>query len=455
MYLLATLLVAVVALCFIPAIIAAAVLLPKTAAGLGLGALFPLLLAGSVNQGGGYAGAALDEAAFQRTVLDTVASFKDDVGELKRVANTQARIISDLQRQRIGSIAGGSGPRRKGTVSDDCARNLAASLIIHCERCGKLDALLPNASMRGAFLTEAREFAGVTRTAESSTELPLPTAYSGELLELIEEFGVARKAMTHYPMTSGINKPPRFGDRPAFGSIAMSQPFDEKRPTFGFASLEPHKIGGIIIVPREIQDLSIVKLGQFLAMYGATEFARAEDLWAFLADGSATYEQVNGISQVCQENGKSVTLAAGKTKPSDTTMDDFRAMRSKVRAAALNGAAYYMSQTWEAKLRTYNNNLNDPYVFIYRQDGTPLLDGFPIVWTEVLQAYGTAAAASKCLAAFGRLKYWWFGEHSTPRIDVSEHVYFQNDQLATRFIEEIDFDYNDLAAMSVLLTPAG
>ena len=29
----------------------------------------------------------------------------------------------------------------------------------------------------------------------------------------------------------------------------------------------------------------------------------------------------------------------------------------------------------------------------------------------------------------------------SPRKDTSEHVFFANDQLAVRFIEEIDFDY--------------
>jgi len=45
------------------------------------------------------------------------------------------------------------------------------------------------------------------------------------------------------------------------------------------------------------------------------------------------------------------------------------------------------------------------------------------------------------IAVFGAMSFWWMGEHGIPRIDTSEHVYFANDQLAVRFIEEIDFDY--------------
>ena len=50
--------------------------------------------------------------------------------------------------------------------------------------------------------------------------------------------------------------------------------------------------------------------------------------------------------------------------------------------------------------------------------------------------------------------YWWFGEHGTPRIDTSDHVFFQNDQLAVRFLEEIDFDYCVPNAAAALLTAA-
>src|SRR3989441_12105137 len=87
-------------------------------------------------------------------------------------------------------------------------------------------------------------------------------------------------------------------------------------------------------------------------------------------------------------------------------------------------------------------------------DGTAILDGYPIVWTDVLQAYSTSAAPDAPIAVFGAMSFWWMGEHGTPRIDTSEHIYFANDQLAVRFIEEIDFDYAAVDATAALLTAA-
>src|SRR5882762_8560104 len=184
----------------------------------------------------------------------------------------------------------------------------------------------------------------------------------------------------------------------------MSAAITEKSPTITFASLESHKIGGIVRLPREIDEQSVVAMGNFLARYGAIEFARAEDQWGFLADGTGTYETVKGVVQIARDNSKPVVLAATKTKPSDATLADFRTLRTKVNKAALNGrlSAYYLDSTWETALPGFKTTA-EPMVYQRLPDGTAILDGYPIIWTDVLQAYQTSAAADKAVAVFGAL----------------------------------------------------
>jgi HK97 family phage major capsid protein len=379
-------------------------------------------------------------------------------GEVQALKQTSEQLGADLKEVRRVLAARGlgapGGVRSAGQVSAACARQMAATFIAHCEKSGKLDALCPVPAQRDVLADFARDTLGLTtRTALSTTDIPLPDQYGSEIRELISEFGVVRRKMSPYPIGMGTARPARMGTRVAFGSIAMSAAFPEKSPTLGFASLESHKIGGIVRLPREIDEQSIVAMGQFLARYGAVEFARAEDTWGFLADGSPTYEQAKGIVAIADENDGTLSLAAGKTKPSDVTLDDFRAMRLLVNKAALNGriSAYYLDTTWEARLAAFKTDA-DPGVYVRFPDGSAVLDGYPIVWTDVLEPYGTAAAANKPVAVFGALSFWWMGEHGTPRIDTSEHVWFANDQLAVRFIEEIDFDYCASDAVSVLKT---
>ncbi len=376
--------------------------------------------------------------------------------EVKALREGNDRLTTDLKdvRRQLASRQTVLAPRRSGQVSEGCARHMASMFIAHCERSDKLDALCSVPAQRDALVTFARDTLGLsTRAALTTTDIILPTQYGGEIRELISEFGVVRRCMAPYPIGMGTARPARMGTRPAFGSIAMSAAFPEKSPTVTFASLESHKIGGIVRLPREIDEQSIVAMGQFLARYGAIEFARAEDTWGFLANGSGTFETVQGVVHIAEANDCVHTLAAGKTKPSDATLDDFRALRTVVNKAALNGrlSAYYLDSTWETRLPAFRTPA-EPNVYQRLPDGSAILDGYPVVWTDVLTAYGTAAAADEPLAVFGALSFWWMGEHGTPRIDTSEHVWFANDQLAVRFIEEIDFDYAAPDATAALMT---
>jgi HK97 family phage major capsid protein len=374
---------------------------------------------------------------------------QDETAQLKQHVDDTRRLVA--------ARSGMSSRRRTaGLVSDDCARHLSAQFICHCEKSDKLEALCSAPAQRDSLRDFARgTFNLATRTALTSSDIPMPSEFSGEIRELIADFGVVRRRMSPYPIGMGIARPARMGTRPAFGSIAMSAAITEKSPTLTFASLESHKVGGIVRLPREIDEQSIVAMGQFLARYGAVEFARAEDVWGFLADGSGTYESVRGIVQIARDNNKSVFLPATKTKPSDATLDDFRAVRRLVNKAALNGrlSAYYLDTTWETRLPGFRT-AGEPNVYQRLSDGTAMLDGYPIVWTDVLEPYGTGVSADKPIAVFGALSFWWMGEHGSPRLDTSEHVWFANDQLAVRFIEEIDFDYSANDAVAVLLTAA-
>src|SRR5207249_2781909 len=87
----------------------------------------------------------------------------------------------------------------------------------------------------------------------------------------------------------------------------------------------------------------------------------------------------------------------------------------KANKPALNGrtSAYYLDSTWATHLPTFKTAAEQS-VYQRLPDGTAILDGYPIVWTDVLQPYTTSAAADTACAVFGALSFWWMGEHGTP-----------------------------------------
>jgi hypothetical protein len=168
---------------------------------------------------------------------------------------------------------------------------------------------------------------------------------------------------------------------------------------------------------------------------------------------SSRNDSVKGIVAVARDEKHISALPEGKTKPSDATLADFRVLRRCVNKAALSGrlSAYYLDTTWETLLPTFRTPA-EPNVYQRLPNGNAILDGYPVIWTDVLHPYSTDADPDVPIAVFGALSFWWFGEHGQPRMDTSDHVWFANDQLAVRFIEEIDFDYAAPDATAALLT---
>ena len=371
---------------------------------------------------------------------EELTKFKGDLNEARRQL---------LARRNLGTI------KPKGRLSDETAAFLGASFVRYLVKANKLDDVVPEESLRKALLTEARGYLGVAEGKDLSTsDIPLPVNYSGEIRDLIAEYGVLRNAMTMWPLSGGTDSPPRGKTRFGLTKTAMGAQLGTKSVQIEFASLEVHKVGGIIYTPRELREGSIVALGQYIARLGAVAAAQVEDEFGFLADGTATYDSISGVCKVANTNSNVVTLGAGKTKPSDVVVANLRGVFALVNSRVRGTGKWYLNNTWEAYLPEFNTQANQ-YTFRYTPGGEALLFGRPIVWTEVLQGYQETAAASTNIAVYGDLSYWWFGTRPGGlRIDESSDFKFDYDLIATRLIEEFDFDYMATDAAAAVVTAA-
>ena len=389
--------------------------------------------------------------------------------QLQTLKQENDSLRADVNRIRKSSIgnASGTGVRWVGDkpfVTDDCARALTSVFVLDCSRItNALERMVPDEASRQRVLATANATLGVEfKAAMTSTEIPLPAVYVPQVVELVYKYGQARQYATVFPLGSGTVKLPRlkageddFGYLGA-GTAGMSQAVPEKKVTAEIVTFTANKAGGIIRLPFELEEDTFIPIGQFLARYIARQLAKLEDKTLFLADGSPTYAGQTGVGPYCAANPTYLLqLAAGKTKPSDATVQDFRNLRSKVSAAILAGgfdAAYYLSPTFEPMLRGFNQYPN--FVIFEYVNGQPRFDGWPVRWVGVSQAFSTGAAASSYLAFFGALSYWYLGERGAPRVEVSRDVFFTTDELAMRALERIDVEALGIDAMATLQTAA-
>jgi HK97 family phage major capsid protein len=390
----------------------------------------------------------------------------------RKLTKDNDELRGDLRKLRKQGLGGYNGVRwigEKPFVSEDCARALTSVFVLDAAKLkGGLDTLVPDANARDRVISFAAATLGVEiRTALTTTEIPVPTIYVPQIIELVFAYGQARQFATVFPLGAGTVKLPRlkageddFGYL-GVGTAGMSQTIPEKRVTAELVTFTANKFGGLIRIPYELEEDTFVPIGQFLARYIARQLAKGEDKTLFLADGTAAYANQTGIGPYCAANPTYLLqLAGGKTKPSDMTLNDIRNLRSKVSGAILgnmaaNGgtsAAYYIHPTFEPFLRGFNTYPN--FVVFEYVNGKPMFDGWPVRWLGVSQAYQTTAAPAAYCMFFGDLSYIYLGERGAVRVEVSKEVFFATDELAMRALERIDVEIMAIDAMASLQTAA-
>ena len=386
-----------------------------------------------------------------RQLLSDYQSAASDLRGLKDSHKNLSADFAETQKQlnQIRKSNLGTTPVRLAhqAVSDDCARYIAAVVICGADSIGGLNHI--KGIQRDSLVGECKSIVGLeTKSALTATDIPLPVQYSSQIVELIWRHGHARHYATVYPLGAGTVKLPQLKTSPSFGFLNQSAAIPEKSPQINFVTFTPQKAGGIVRIPSEIDNDSIVPLGQFLARYIARETARWEDAVLFTADGTATFNTLKGVGQTAIDNGLVIQLTTGKTKPTDITITDLRNMRAKVNAAALFNSAYYFHPSMEALLRSFNTGSYAP--FVLNANGDASFEGFPVRWVGVLPVNDSIAHISQIQGSFGDLSYWYLGERASLSVETSREIYFATDELAVRALERFTVALMATDAMAAL-----
>jgi HK97 family phage major capsid protein len=349
-----------------------------------------------------------------------------DMKQLKEVANAHSQQLRELRKAGLGSPVPAPGAP---TVSEGCARHLGALAL--SVRLRKGDLLGEDRERVSGLVKETLGYH--QRTALDETDIPLPTSHHNEVVALVSTYGTARKWGTVFPLGAGTMKLPKLKTSPAFGIIGMSSAVPEKSPQIEFAELVAKKFGGLIRLPSEIMADSIVAMGVFLADYCAREIAKIEDVAYWTADASGTYGGMTGLTKAVADTGRLETMGSTKTSVSQATLANFRALRTKIDAAALGQGAYYLHPSMESLLFSYNTGGDKP--FTVEGVNGPSLDGFPVRWIPALPAYTVAATAGAVFGIFGDSRYMYLGTRDQIRFDTSLDAAYDTDEIMFRCLE--------------------
>jgi HK97 family phage major capsid protein len=368
--------------------------------------------------------------------------------------------VTKLRRAQLARCAT-PGSAAIGRVSDDCARYFGALALAVGVRRGQITGQMADMSE-----SLCREIFGMnSKAALTSSDIPLPTEYSGQVVELVGLYGMARKYGTVFPLGAGAVKLPRLKTDTTFGLIAGSGTVTEVSPQTEWVTFTAEKFGGLVRLPTEMSEDSIVDIGQFMARYAARNIARAEDYnyFASTGAGSGVNGSVEGLCFSTITNSKVTQMAGTKTKYSDATLANFRALRAVPDSAAMRNGAYYLHPSFEQLLASFNTAGDRPYNPIAQLANPdkaqpfiagPTLDGFPVRWVDTLPAYSTGANAEKVFALFGDLSFQYLGVRGGIRFDTSMEAGFATDEILIRCLERFTIGLMATGAVAGLETAA-
>lgn len=369
--------------------------------------------------------------------------------ELTKLKGDFDKLVEDcrkLQKANLSAVTRGT--RRKGEVSQDAAAHLGALAIIAGLKGGQISGDRFGDIAKG-FLGEERYKAALT-----SSDIPLPTEFSGDIVELVAAWGKARQLGTVFPLGAGTVKLPKLTTDPTFGLIAASATVTERSPQAGWVTFNPEKFGGLIRLPSELDEDSVIAIGQFVARYAARNLARAEDynFFASTGAGSGVNGTAKGLAALVVDNSKTVALASTKTKYSDVTLAKVRELRTVVDSPALAVGRYAFHPSFESAFAGFNTAGDKPYQANGLNGAT--LDGFPIDWVDALPAYSASNNASKVFGLFGDLSFHYLGIRGGIRMDTSKEAGFTTDEILMRALERFTTGLMADGAVGGIITAA-
>lgn len=282
----------------------------------------------------------------------------------------------------------------------------------------------------------------------------VPEQFENDLIDLKETYGVFRRYAYNVTMTSDTrSRPRRTGGVTAY-FVDEDTAGTESNATWDRVTLSAKKIMVLSRVSSELNEDSVIDLGDKLAGEIAYAFARKEDDCGFIGTGTSSYGGVVGVSQrlvdvFTTSGGTGLVLGAGN-QWSELTLVNFHSLVGALPVYAdTNRVAWFCHKTFfhtvMQKLAMAAGGVTAAE--IANGTRTPTFMGYPVVY---VQAMPSTEANSQVPALLGDLYLAAdFGDRRQTAIALSEHIYFTADAIGVRGTQRFDINVHDVGSTGV------
>lgn len=293
-----------------------------------------------------------------------------------------------------------------------------------------------------------------SETVNSQGGFLVPDEFSDTLISLREEYGVARRNCKIEPMTSDTKRIPKRSATLTAAFVGEVTAGTESTMTFQQVNLVAKKLMVLTTISNELNEDSLINLGDSVAGEIAYAFAKKEDECVFLGDSTSTYGGIEGVIQslfnvssnagVFTAGGSEADVATLTLANLNSTMAALPAYADSPNAKWFMHKSVYAAYVERLMIAAGGNNNQNIH------DGTPRaqLMGYPVEFTQVMPNQSTLAGGAsdttlRCAALFGDLAMASsFGDRRSNTISFSDSALnaFEQDEIVVRGTERFDFN---------------
>ena len=298
----------------------------------------------------------------------------------------------------------------------------------------------------------------------------VPPEFDTDLIDLRERFGIFRQNVKIVPMKGDSKTILRRTGGPSAYWVDEGQTITDSRKQWDRVGLTAKKLATLILMSSELNDDSVVDLGEDLAMEIAYAFAKAEDAAGFVGDGSANYGKITGVTNrllalsATKANIAGLRLSAGANNSGwgGVTLGDLTATVALLPEYAdtnmKGGDGDEGNVSTDVKWFCHRTFFYNVMVQIMLAAGgvtekeiaqlmiKPMFMGYPVQFTQVLP---NVSASAQIPVLFGNLRFAAkLGDRRQTTIAMSSDRYFEADELALRGTERLDINVHDVGNAS-------
>ncbi len=277
----------------------------------------------------------------------------------------------------------------------------------------------------------------------------VPIEMEQAIIDLREEYGVFRRNAKITPMTSDTKIVPRRASGLTVYYVGESSEITASDKGWNEIQLTAKKPAILCRYSSEINEDSIISMGDDLTSEIAYAFANAEDSAGFIGDGTSTYGRIVGIKNALAAGSK-YTAATGNTSFGTLDLEDFEGMIGKLPLYPGIEPKWYISQAgWAASMLRLAAAAGGNTTREIEGGVQPMFLGYPVVVTQVMNSTLTTQTSTDGLCFFGDLRLGaLLGTRRGISIATDSSRYFELDQLAIRGIQRYDINIHGTGTAS-------